>query len=107
MVFHVEVKNPSLSSPPLSVLPVSRGSLCCQIMALWMAACIFGMDLKVNLMHNSLLVLFLSPAIQGINQFLMYNRGAPLMLPSQYWKHPGLHHIYCMRLYTSSIPQLI
>lgn len=33
----------------------------------------FWTDLKVNLMHNSLLVLFLSPAIHSVNQFLIHH----------------------------------
>lgn len=99
-------------SPTLSFTACEQGSLCCQIMALWMAACIFGMDLKVNLMHNSLLVLFLSPAIQGINHFLIYNCGASMMLLSWYWKHRGMlwmlfYSIYWMQLYTSYTQQLI
>lgn len=53
----------TISVLPRSLFLCEQGSLCCQIMSLWMAACIFGMDLKVNLMHNSLLVIFLSPAI--------------------------------------------
>lgn len=68
-VFHVETHGTHFCPLPLILLWAEDHST----VKLLDGRMYFWTDLKVNLMHNSLLVLFLSPAIHSVNQFLIHH----------------------------------